>query len=270
MDTNFIYQQIQQKKSFLCLGLDPDLNKIPEFLIESSKEPLLDFCKSMVDNINPFCIAVKINTAFFEAYGSEGYKSLELLVKYIKAIYPELFVIADAKRGDIGNSSNRYAKAFFDSLPFDAITISPYLGTDSIEPFLEYENKYAIVLALTSNKGSEDFQLPNDGKLFKSVLKTCNALHNSDKIMYVVGATHPEQLKEIRNIVPNSFILVPGVGAQGGILSEVYSSGANNKVGLLVNSSRGIIYASQGKDCFEAAKIEAKLIQNEMENLLKK
>ena len=252
MDTNFIYQQIQQKKSFLCLGLDPDLNKIPEFLIESSKEPLLDFCKSMVDNINPFCIAVKINTAFFEAYGSEGYKSLELLVKYIKAIYPELFVIADAKRGDIGNSSNRYAKAFFDSLPFDAITISPYLGTDSIEPFLEYENKYAIVLALTSNKGSEDFQLPNDGKLFKSVLKTCNALQNSSKIMYVVGATHPEQLKEIR------------------ILSEVYSSGANNKVGLLVNSSRGIIYASQGKNCFEAAKIEAKLIQNEMENLLKK
>lgn len=264
-----LFEQITLKKSFLCLGLDPDLEKMPSHLVSSSEDPLYDFCKGIVDHVQHLCIAVKINTAFFEAYGVAGYKSLERLIKYIKSHYPELFAIADAKRGDIGNTSLRYAKAFYEALPFDAITIAPYMGKDSVEPFLSYKNKHAILLALTSNQGATDFQLTNEGALYKSVLSTSKTWKHADRLMYVVGATKATHLQHIRTLIPDSFLLVPGVGAQGGSLEEVFNHGANKQVGLLVNSSRGILYASGGEDYTEAATQAALVLQQQMEQLLR-
>ena len=264
-----LFDQIQLKKSFLCLGLDPDLEKIPSHLVSSSEEPLFDFCKTIVDNVQHLCVAVKINTAFFEAYGVKGYQSLERLIRYIKSHYPALFAIADAKRGDIGNTSLRYAKAFYEALPFDAITIAPYMGKDSVEPFLSYEDKYAILLALTSNAGANDFQSPNDGALYKSVLSTSKTWKHAERLMYVVGATKATYLQTIRTLIPDSFLLVPGVGAQGGSLEEVFNYGANDQVGLLVNSSRGILYASNNEDYAEAAVQAASVLQQQMEKLLR-
>nr|AOE12730.1 orotidine 5'-phosphate decarboxylase [uncultured bacterium]CCF99986.1 orotidine 5'-phosphate decarboxylase [uncultured Flavobacteriia bacterium] len=264
-----LFDQIQLKKSFLCLGLDPDLEKMPSHLVSSSEDPLFDFCKTIVDNVQHLCVAVKINTAFFEAYGVNGYQSLERLIRYIKSHYPALFAIADAKRGDIGNTSLRYAKAFYEALPFDAITIAPYMGKDSVEPFLSYEDKYAILLALTSNTGANDFQSPNDGALYKSVLSTSKTWKHAERLMYVVGATKATHLQTIRTLIPDSFLLVPGVGAQGGSLEEVFNYGANDQVGLLVNSSRGILYASNNEDYAEAAVQAARVLQQQMEKLLR-
>jgi orotidine-5'-phosphate decarboxylase len=265
-----LYNQIQLKKSFLCLGLDPDLEKMPEQLIASSEEPLFDFCKAIVDEVQHLCVAVKINTAFFEAYGETGYASLSKLIHYIKSHYPDLFTIADAKRGDIGNTSLRYAKAFFEAMPFDSITIAPYMGKDSVEPFLTYKDKHAILLALTSNHGAADFQVAKNAEtpLFKEVLTTSLNYENADRLMYVVGATKAEYLKEIRVLVPDAFLLIPGVGAQGGSLKDVFENGANEQIGLLVNSSRGILYASKGEDYAAAAAKVAASLQNQMQKLL--
>lgn len=265
-----LFEQIQLKKSFLCLGLDPDLDKMPPHLVASSKEPLFDFCKAIVDNVQHLCVAVKINTAFFEAYGVAGFASLEKLIRYIKSHYPDLFTIADAKRGDIGNTSLRYAKAFFETMPFDSITIAPYMGKDSVEPFLTYEDKHAILLALTSNDGASDFQLKsnNESELYKQVLTISQSWDNASRLMYVVGATKAEHLKEIRSLVPNSFLLVPGVGAQGGSLEDVFVNGVNKQVGLLVNSSRGILYAGNGEGYAEASLVAATELQQQMEKLL--
>lgn len=264
-----LYEQIRLKKSFLCLGLDPDIEKMPSHL-SSNEHPLYDFCKAIVDEVQHLCVAVKINTAFFEAYGEEGYASLSKLSHYIKSHYSDLFLIADAKRGDIGNTSLRYAKAFFEVLPFDAITVAPYMGKDSVEPFLSYPNKYTILLALTSNEGAADFQLKtsHSDELYKQVLTTSKEWKNASQLMYVVGATKAEHLKEIRRIVPDSFLLVPGVGAQGGSLEEVFAFGATNRVGLLVNSSRGILYASSGENFSQAALNAALTLQQQMEKLL--
>jgi orotidine-5'-phosphate decarboxylase len=250
--------------------LDPDLEKMPEQLIASSEEPLFDFCKTIVDEVQHLCVAVKINTAFFEAYGEKGYASLSKLIHYIKLHYPDLFTIADAKRGDIGNTSLRYAKAFFEAMPFDSITIAPYMGKDSVEPFLTYKDKYAILLALTSNHGAADFQVVKNAKkpLFKEVLTTSLNYENADRLMYVVGATKANYLKEIRALVPDAFLLIPGVGAQGGSLKDVFKNGTNKQVGLLVNSSRGILYASKGKDYVDAAAKVAASLQNQMQKLL--
>ena len=271
MKQHELFEQIKIKKSFLCLGLDPDLDKIPSHLIETSQDSLFDFCKAIVDHVQHLCVAVKINTAFFEAYGVDGFSSLEKLIQYIKSHYPDLFTIADAKRGDIGNTSLRYAKAFFEAMPFDSITIAPYMGKDSVEPFLTYENKHAILLALTSNEGASDFQLKTNEKqsLYKEVLTTSQTWENAERLMYVVGATKANHLKELRALVPDSFLLVPGVGAQGGSLKEVFENGANQHVGLLVNSSRGILYASNGEDYAEAALASAAELQQQMETLLR-
>ncbi len=265
-----LFEQIKLKKSFLCLGLDPDLDKIPSHVINSSDDPLFDFCKTIVDHVQHLCVAVKINTAFFEAYGVKGFSSLEKLIQYIKSHYPDLFTIADAKRGDIGNTSLRYAKAFFEAMPFDSVTIAPYMGKDSVEPFLTYEDKHAILLALTSNKGASDFQLKsNEGQLlYEQVIAISKTWKNASQLMYVVGATQANYLKQIRALVPDSFLLVPGVGAQGGSLKEVFRNGATNQVGLLVNSSRGILYASNGTDYADAALQAATELQQQMKHLL--
>jgi orotidine-5'-phosphate decarboxylase len=261
--------QILQKKSFLCVGLDVDLEKMPAHLLQE-EDPIFAFSKAIIDATHDLCVAYKPNTAFFEAYGVNGWVSLEKTIKYLNENYPDHFTIADAKRGDIGNTSTRYAKAFYEDLNFDSVTIAPYMGKDSIEPFLAFENKFAILLALTSNQGAFDFQTKSlDGKpLYQEVLKTASQYKNSDRLMYVVGATKAEYLKEIREIVPNAFLLVPGVGAQGGSLEEVVKYGKNDQIGLLVNSSRGIIYASKEKDFADAARAKAMELQQQMESLL--
>lgn len=265
-----LFSQIQLKKSFLCLGLDPDMEKIPTHIVDASEDPIYDFCKAIVDEVQHLCVAVKINTAFFEAYGETGYATLGKLIRYIKTHYPDLFTIADAKRGDIGNTSLRYAKAFFEAMPFDSITIAPYMGKDSVEPFLTYEGKYAILLALTSNQGAVDFQFTTAHKkpLYEDVLATSLTYENASRLMYVVGATKADFLKDIRAIVPDAFLLIPGVGAQGGSLEDVYHNGANDHVGLLVNSSRGILYAGRGTDYVEAAHKAAAALQGQMKKLL--
>jgi orotidine-5'-phosphate decarboxylase len=261
--------QILQKKSFLCVGLDVDLEKMPAHLLQE-EDPIFAFSKAIIDATHDLCVAYKPNTAFFEAYGVNGWVSLEKTIKYLNENYPDHFTIADAKRGDIGNTSTRYAKAFYEDLNFDSVTIAPYMGKDSVEPFLAFENKFAILLALTSNQGAFDFQTKSlDGKpLYQEVLKTASQYKNSDRLMYVVGATKAEYLKEIREIVPNAFLLVPGVGAQGGSLEEVVKYGKNDQIGLLVNSSRGIIYASKEKDFADAARAKAMELQQQMESLL--
>ena len=263
--------QIRQKKSFLCVGLDTDLDKIPDHLLKE-EDPIFAFNKAIIDATHPFCVAYKPNIAFYEAYGLQGWKSLERTMEYLNANYPEIFTIADAKRGDIGNTSTRYAKAFFETMDFDSITIAPYMGKDSVEPFLEFKDRHTILLALTSNQGAFDFQTKNlDGQeLYKEVLSVSKTYKGSQRLMYVVGATKASYLEDIRKIVPESFLLVPGVGAQGGSLQEVCKYGITKNVGLLVNSSRGIIYASTGNDFAEVAAKKAYKIQQEMQIELSK
>lgn len=269
MTTQQLIEQIRLKKSFLCIGLDVDLNKIPQHLL-ATEDPIFEFNKAIIDATHDLCVSYKPNTAFYEAYGLKGWQSLEKTINYINEKHPEIFTIADAKRGDIGNTSTMYAKAFLEDLNFDSVTIAPYMGKDSVEPFLAFENKHTIMLALTSNEGAFDFQTleTNGRELYKTVLETSKGWKNGENLMYVVGATKAEYFTEIRKIVPNSFLLVPGVGAQGGSLSEVCKYGMSENVGLLINSSRGIIYASNGTDFAEKAREEALKLQVEMEQIL--
>ena len=269
MTTSQLVQQIKTKKSFLCIGLDVDLNKIPKHLLKEN-DPIFAFNKAIIDATHHLCVAYKPNTAFYEAYGIKGWQALEKTINYLNEKHPEIFTIADAKRGDIGNTSTMYAKAFFEDLAFDSVTVAPYMGKDSIEPFLAFENKHTILLALTSNQGAFDFQTKTvDGKkLYKQVLETSKTWKNTENLMYVVGATKAEYLADIRNIIPDSFLLVPGVGAQGGNLQEVCKYGMNDSVGLLINSSRGIIYASNQTDFAEAAAKKSEELQKEMEAIL--
>jgi orotidine-5'-phosphate decarboxylase len=270
MTTTQLVQQIKQKNSFLCIGLDVDLTKLPPHFL-TLEDPIFEFNKAIIDATHDLCVAYKPNTAFYEAYGLKGWQSLEKTIKYLTEKYPAIFTIADAKRGDIGNTSTMYAKAFLDDLNFDSITVAPYMGKDSVEPFLAFENKHTILLALTSNEGAFDFQTQAiEGEaLYKTVIKTSKTWKNSQNLMYVVGATKAEYFKEIRQIVPDSFLLVPGVGAQGGSLSEVCQYGMNKEVGLLINSSRAIIYASTGLDFAEKAREEALKVQQEMAEIMK-
>ncbi len=261
-----LIQQIFEKQSFLCVGLDTDLKKMPPHLL-SNDEPIYDFNKAIIDSTAPYCVAYKPNLAFYEAFGVKGMIAFEKTVAYLKSHYPNHLIIADAKRGDIGNTSTMYARTFFEEYQVDALTVAPYMGIDSVTPFLQYDGKWVILLALTSNKGSLDFQLLTDteGKrLFEQVLEKSQEWGDTDNMMYVVGATRGSLFEDIRKIVPNHFLLVPGVGAQGGSLEEVCHYGMINDCGLLVNSSRGIIYASQGTDFAEAAALEAKKIQEQM------
>ncbi|WP_298536388.1 orotidine-5'-phosphate decarboxylase [uncultured Algibacter sp.] len=269
MTTGQLVQEIKKKKSFLCIGLDVDLNKIPEYLLEE-EDPIFAFNKAIIDATHHLCVAYKPNTAFYEAYGLKGWKALEKTINYLNEKHPEIFTIADAKRGDIGNTSTMYAKAFFEDLAFDSVTVAPYMGKDSIEPFLAFENKHTILLALTSNQGAFDFQTKTmDGKeVYKQVLETSKSWQNSENLMYVVGATKAEFLVDIRKMIPDSFLLVPGVGAQGGNLQEVCKYGMNDTIGLLINSSRGIIYASKGHDFAQAAAAKAEELQNDMAAIL--
>lgn len=271
MTTQQLVHQIQQKKSFLCIGLDVDLTKIPQHLLES-EDPIFEFNKAIIDATHDLCVSYKPNTAFYEAYGLKGWQSLQKTINYLNEKYPGIFTIADAKRGDIGNTSTMYAKAFLEDLDFDSVTVAPYMGKDSVEPFLAFENKHAIMLALTSNEGAFDFQTKNiNGKeLYKTVIETSKTWKNSERLMYVVGATKAEYFTEIRKIIPDSFLLVPGVGAQGGSLAEVCKYGMSANVGLLINSSRGIIYASNQSDFAEKARAEALKMQQKMEVILQK
>lgn len=268
-----LFDQIKKKKSFLCVGLDSDISKIPEHLLKT-EDPVFEFNKQIIDATLEYTVSYKPNVAFYESRGAEGWKSLEKTINYLNEKAPEVFTIADAKRGDIGNTSKMYAKAFLENMPFDSITVAPYMGVDSVSPFLEYENKWVVLLALTSNKGAFDFQIAkptseNDKELYKQVLDKSQEWANDERMMYVVGATKAEFFTEIRKQVPNHFLLVPGVGAQGGSLSEVSKYGMNDTCGLLVNSSRGIIFASQGEDFAKVAGEKAKELQLEMEALLK-
>lgn len=271
MELTQLIKQIQQKKSLLCIGLDTDINKIPQHLL-NLEDPVFEFNKAIIDATHQYAVAYKPNIAFYEAMGLKGYISLQKTIDYLNLNHPEIFTIADAKRGDIGNTSSQYAHAFFESMQFDSITVSPYMGKDSIEPFLEYKNKYTILLALTSNTGAFDFQtLTINGKpLYQEVLNTSKTWKNSENLMYVIGATKTEYLQEIRKIIPNSFLLVPGVGAQGGSLQDVCKYGLNENYGLLINSSRGIIYASTLENFAEKAAEEAQKMQLDMAVILNK
>ena len=269
MTTEQLVAQIRKKKSFLCIGLDVDLNKIPKHLL-ATEDPIFEFNKAIIDATHELCVAYKPNIAFYEAYGIDGWKSLKKTIEYLNANHPEIFTIADAKRGDIGNTASMYAKAFFEDLAFDSITVAPYMGRDSVEPFLAFPNKHTILLALTSNAGAFDFQTKNleDKALYKQVIETSKSYANSENLMYVVGATKAEYFKEIRKLIPNAFLLVPGVGAQGGSLKEVCHYGLASNIGLLINSSRGIIYASNGTDFAEIAAQKAAELKNEMQEFL--
>ncbi|MFC7444564.1 orotidine-5'-phosphate decarboxylase [Mesoflavibacter profundi] len=269
MTTQQLIDQIKKKKSFLCVGLDVDLNKIPQHLLQT-EDPIFEFNKAIIDATHHLCVAYKPNIAFFEAYGLKGWQALEKTINYLNENHPEIFTIADAKRGDIGNTSTMYAKAFFEDLAFDSVTIAPYMGKDSVEPFLAFKDKHTILLALTSNQGAFDFQtkLVEGKELYKQVLETSKTYTNSENLMYVVGATKAEYLSEIRQIIPDSFLLVPGVGAQGGNLQDVCKYGMTKDVGLLINSSRGIIYASNQEDFAQAAAQKAEALQKEMQAIL--
>ena len=268
-----LLNQIKSKKSFLCIGLDTDIKKIPKFLLDSD-DPIFNFNKKIIDATNKYCIAYKPNIAFYESQGLKGWKALEQTIDYINTNYPEIFTIADAKRGDIGNTSSMYAKAYFETLNFDSITISPYMGKDSVEPFLEYKNKHTILLALTSNIGAFDFQTKNVGnnsnQLYEEVIKTSTSWKNADQLMYVIGATKATYLKKIRKIIPNNFLLIPGIGAQRGNLNDVCDNGMNQEVGLLINSSRSIIYASNETNFDLISAKNAQEIQSQMEDILTK
>jgi orotidine-5'-phosphate decarboxylase len=280
LTTQQLTDQIKIKKSFLCVGLDVDLGKIPKHVLEC-EDPIFEFNRAIIDDTHDLAVSYKLNTAFYEAYGVKGWISMQKTINYINKKYPEIFTIADAKRGDIGNTSSMYAKAFFEDLNFDSVTVAPYMGKDSVEPFLAFKNKHTILLALTSNEGAFDFQTLslNTGlsetdqgeakELYKQVLEVSKTWKNSENLMYVVGATKAEYFKEIRKIVPDSFLLVPGVGAQGGSLTEVSKYGMNANIGLLVNSSRAIIYASSGIDFSLKAREEALKMKLEMEGVLK-
>ena len=271
MTTQQLVDQILKKQSFLCIGLDTDLDKIPKHLLKE-EDPIFSFNKEIIDATHHLCVAYKPNIAFYEAYGIKGWMALEKTINYLNSVYPEVFTIADAKRGDIGNTSTRYAKAFFENLNFDSITIAPYMGKDSVEPFLAFENKHTILLALTSNVGAYDFQTKKvEGlELYKKVIKTAITYKGAENLMYVVGATKAEYLAEIRKIIPDSFLLVPGIGAQGGSLADVCKYGMTPNVGLLVNSSRVILYASDGADYIKAARKKAEELQIQMKEQLKK
>ena len=270
MEIKQLVHQIKKKRSFLCVGLDVDLEKVPSF-IASGPDPLFDFSKAIVDATAAYAVAFKPNIAFFETYGPEGMDALKRTMDYVHTKYPDIFTIADAKRGDIGNTSTRYAKAYFSTFGFDSITVTPYMGKDSVEPFLAFQDKHTILLALTSNAGASDFQFSeSDGKpLHHHVISTSQTYKGADRLMYVVGATKASALGEIRKLIPNSFLLVPGVGAQGGSLAEVVQHGITSEIGLLVNSSRGILYASQGEDFAAAAAAQAQALQAEMEQLMR-
>lgn len=263
--------QIRNKKSFLCIGLDSDITKIPRHLL-SEEDPVFEFNKQIIDATHDLAVAYKPNTAFYESRGAEGWFSLEKTIAYLNKLESPVFTIADAKRGDIGNTSTQYAKAFFEQLHFDSITVAPYMGKDSISPFLNFEGKWAIVLALTSNQGAFDFQFfknnENKKNLYETVLETTKTWGSEENMMFVVGATKAEMLQQIRKYVPNHFLLIPGVGAQGGSLEEVAKYGMNKDIGLLVNSSRAIIFASEGKDFAEKAREEALKLQRHMEKLI--
>jgi orotidine-5'-phosphate decarboxylase len=267
-----LFGNIKRKKSFLCVGLDTDINKIPEHLFDLDEETIFAFNKAIIDATADYCVAYKPNLAFYESLGLQGWESLERTVDYIRENYPDQFLIADAKRGDIGNTSAMYARTFLGNMDFDAVTVAPYMGEDSVTPFLQYDNKWVILLALTSNKGAFDFQFTEDAatgdKLYEKVLKSSQAWGTDNNLMYVVGATKADMLAGIRQIVPDHFLLVPGVGAQGGSLQDVARYGLNSHCGLLVNSSRQIIYASEEADFAEAAGREAAKVQEEMEALL--
>ena len=266
-----LIENIRNKQSFLCVGLDTDIKKIPSHLLEK-EDPIFEFNKAIIDATAPYCVAYKPNMAFYESFGTQGWIALERTIKYIKGNYPDQFIIADAKRGDIGNTSKLYARSFFEHLDVDAITVAPYMGEDSVTPFLGYEGKWVILLALTSNKGSHDFQLIKDEQgtpLFESVIRKSQQWAGEDEMMYVVGATQGRMFEEIRRAAPRSFLLVPGVGAQGGSLEEVCRYGMiPDDCGLLVNSSRGIIYASADTDFAEAAAAEARKLRDQMAALL--
>ena len=266
-----LIKQIHAKQSFLCVGLDTDIKKIPQHLLQAD-DPIFEFNKAIVDATAPYCVAYKPNLAFYESLGVKGLLAFERTVAYLNENYPEQFVIADAKRGDIGNTSQMYARTFFETYNLDALTVAPYMGEDSVTPFLAYEGKWVILLALTSNKGSHDFQLTEDAqgvRLFEHVLTKSQTWGNADNMMYVVGATQGEAFKDIRRHAPNHFLLVPGIGAQGGSLHDVCQYGMNKDCGLLVNSSRGIIYASNGTDFAQVAAEKAREVQEEMARELK-
>lgn len=274
MNYNQLFEQIKKKQSFLCVGLDSDIDKIPKHLL-TEKDPVLEFNKQIIDATAPYTVAYKLNTAFYESLGWEGWMQLETTVNYINYTYPDIFVIADAKRGDIGNTSKKYAEAFFDRINTDAVTVAPYMGKDSLSPFLEWgDNKWTIILDHTSNSGSEDLQTlhieENGDRIFEHILKTAVNEWGAtpDKTMFVVGATHPESFGFVRNIIPDHFLLVPGIGAQGGNLEEVCTYALNDSCGILVNSSRGIIFADNSENFAKEAQNEAKKLQKKMETIL--
>ena len=272
MDKQQLFENIKRKQSFLCVGLDTDIKKIPEHLLKE-EDPIFAFNKAIIDATADLCIAFKPNLAFYESMGVKGWIAFEKTIRYIKENYPDQFIIADAKRGDIGNTSEMYARSFFDELNIDSVTVAPYMGEDSVKPFLIYPEKWVILLALTSNKGSQDFQLTVDSngeQLFEKVLKKSQEWANDEQMMYVVGATQGEMFTEIRKYAPNHFLLVPGVGAQGGSLEEVCKYGMNNMCGLIVNSSRAIIYADKTELFAEAARKAAKEVQEQMAIELKR
>ncbi len=271
MNKQELFENIKQKKSFLCVGLDTDIKKIPSHLLKE-EDPIFAFNKAIIDATAPYCIAYKPNLAFYESMGVKGWIAFEKTIQYIKKNYPDQFIIADAKRGDIGNTSTMYARSFFDELDIDSVTVAPYMGEDSVSPFLAYEGKWVILLALTSNKGSHDFQLtedPQGERLFEKVLRISQNWGNDENMMYVVGATQGRMFEDIRKIVPNHFLLVPGIGAQGGSLEEVCKYGLNSHCGLIVNSSRAIIYADSTEKFAEVAAEKAKEVQQQMAEQLK-
>lgn len=261
--------QIKNKDSFLCVGLDTDINKIPKFLLNED-DPVFSFNKSIIDHTNKYCIAYKINTAFYESLGTKGWTSMKKTIDYLNSNYPEIFTIADAKRGDIGNTSKMYAETFFRNMNFDSVTINPYMGSDSVTPFLEFENKISILLGLTSNKGANDIQLKNTekGLVFMEMIKSSKVWGNKNNMMYVVGATKPDYISKIRSIIPDHFLLMPGVGAQGGDLDEICKYALNDNIGVIVNSSRSIIYASNDEGFALAAADKAMNLQNKMRLIL--
>ena len=270
MKRDQLVENIRRKGSFLCVGLDSDINKLPRHLLLTD-DPVYEFNKAIIDATAPYCVAYKPNLAFYEATGAQGWITLEKTIKYIKENHPDQFIIADAKRGDIGNTSKLYARSFFEHLDVDSVTVAPYMGEDSVTPFLGYEGKWVILLALTSNKGSHDFQFIEDKegtRLFEHVIETSSKWAGPEEMMYVVGATQGEMFKDIRKVAPESFLLVPGVGAQGGSLAEVARYGMIKDCGLLVNSSRGIIFASSGEDFAETAGREAATLRDDMASLL--
>lgn len=284
MNSQELFEQIKKKKSFLCVGLDSELDKLPKFLLDF-EDPVFEFNKQIIDATLPYTVAYKPNSAFYESMGSKGWVSLEKTIAYLKEKAPDVFAIADAKRGDIGNTSKMYAKAFFENMNFDAITVAPYMGIDSVSPFMEYKGKYIVLLALTSNQGAADFQLSRQNlgegldflgikatfrkRLYERVLQKSSSWGDINNMMFVVGATKAEYFTTVRTYVPDHFLLVPGVGAQGGSLQDVARAGMNSHCGLLVNSSRGIIFASKGEDFAQRAGDEAHKLQQEMEILLK-